>query len=56
MTRRRVYLRHRAKLEDMPSANGEETAEATFRCRVCGREFDDREALERHVHDQGLLW
>jgi DNA-directed RNA polymerase subunit RPC12/RpoP len=31
-----------------------ETA-TTYRCDACGKEFESREALERHVHDIGLV-
>ena len=27
----------------------------TWRCKVCGREFEDQDALQHHVRDQGLL-
>lgn len=27
----------------------------TYRCAVCGAEFETREELERHVHDVGLV-
>jgi uncharacterized C2H2 Zn-finger protein len=27
-----------------------------FVCGICGREFETREELERHVNDAGLLY
>jgi len=31
-------------------------ARDTYRCEACEREFESREALERHVYDLGLVW
>lgn len=29
--------------------------QGTYRCEVCGREFETRGALEKHVHHTGLV-
>jgi len=35
----------------------EEEGEAEeYVCRICGRRFESKAALERHVHDAGLLY
>jgi len=35
----------------------QEAAEATeYDCKICGRSFESREALEAHLRDAGLLY
>jgi hypothetical protein len=37
------------------SAGGDTGDGEIYVCGACGKEFDSREALERHVHDVGIV-
>jgi hypothetical protein len=40
----------------MANSTDDGPVDGVVRCNVCGRKFDDHDALEHHVRDQGLLW
>lgn len=55
MTAWLTYLRVTEERVFMGSPSSEPKPVETFRCKVCGREFADQDALDHHVRDQGLL-
>jgi len=40
---------------DATTPAGETNDGETYVCGACGKEFDSREELERHVHDVGIV-
>jgi len=38
------------------AVGSEHAGDADVVCEVCGRGFESPEALDRHVHDAGLLY